>query len=192
MQQVFLDVDTQIDFIYPTGALSVPDATQILPNLAALTQFALAGQIPLISTADAHLEDDAEFSQYAPHCVAGTFGANKVPETLSAKAFRVGVGERAPAEWQGQLILEKRSLDMFAQPSIAALLESLNPDRFVVYGVVTEICVMHAVEGLLRLGKSVTLLSDAIFALEASKAHDLITRWKLRGCSIAKTADIVA
>jgi nicotinamidase-related amidase len=35
----------------------------------------------------------------------------------------------------------------------------------VVYGVVTEICVLWAVRGLLRLGKRVTVVSDAIQSL---------------------------
>jgi nicotinamidase/pyrazinamidase len=191
MQQVFLDVDTQIDFLYPTGALCVPGSVEILPQLAALTQYALAQGIPLVSTADAHLEDDPEFQSYPAHCVAGSFGAAKVPETLSPKAIRIRPEEMAPDSWQGQLILEKRSVDMFTQPSIAALLESLNPERFVVYGVVTEICVLHAVKGLLRLGKPVTVVSDAIYSLQSSKAQELLNSWKAAGCAIRKTAEIV-
>lgn len=191
MQQIFLDVDTQVDFLYPTGALCVPGSVEILPRLAALTQFALSQGIPLVSTADAHLEDDPEFQAYPAHCVAGTFGAAKVPETLSPKTVRVRPEEMAPASWQGQLILEKRSVDMFTQPSIAALLESLNPERFVVYGVVTEICVLHAVQGLLRLGKQVTVVSDATYSLQSSKARDLLNTWRSAGCTIRKTAEIV-
>jgi nicotinamidase/pyrazinamidase len=190
MQQVFLDVDTQIDFLYPTGALCVPGSVEILPQLGALTRFALSQGVPLVSTADAHLENDPEFAAYPAHCVAGTFGAAKVPETLSPKAVRVSPEEMAPPMWQGQLILEKRSIDMFTQPSIAALLETLSPDRFVVYGVVTEICVMHAVQGLLRLGKPVTVVSDAIYSLQSSMAHDLLNSWRAAGCAIRKTADI--
>lgn len=192
MKQIFLDVDTQADFLYPTGALVVPGAVAILPRLAALTQHAATHAIPVISTVDAHLENDPEFAEYAPHCVAGTLGAMKAPETLLPKATRVAYGEAAPEEWTGQLILEKRSIDMFSQPSIATLLARLAPECFVVYGVVTEICVMNAVDGLLRLGKQVAVVSDAVYGLEASKTPDLMHRWRAAGCSIVKTEDVVA
>lgn len=192
MKQIFLDVDTQADFLYPVGALVVPRAISILPRLAALTQFASANGIPLVSTADAHVENDTEFETYPAHCVAGTWGAMKVPETMLSKVIRVSPEEDAPAEWTGQIILEKRSINMFKQPSIASLLARLEPDCFVVYGVVTEICVMNAVDGLLRIGKKVAVVSDAVYGLEASKTPDLMHRWRAAGCSIVKTAEVVA
>lgn len=190
MNQIFLDVDTQADFIYPVGALVVPGAAAILPQLAALTQFAARHDIPIVSTVDAHFENDSEFADYPAHCVAGTWGAMKVPETMTANPPRVSLDGEAPGEWKGQLILEKRSVDMFTQPSIASLLTRLNPEQFVVYGVVTEICVKNAVDGLLRLGKHVAVVSDAVYALEASKTPGLMHRWRAAGCSIVTAADI--
>lgn len=190
MNQIFLDVDTQADFIYPVGALVVPKAVTILPQLAALTKYAAAHNIPIVSTVDAHFENDSEFVDYPAHCVAGTWGATKVPETLLPNPIRIGLEGEAPEEWKGQLILEKRSVDMFTQPSIASLLTRLNPDEFVVYGVVTEICVKNAVDGLLRLGKKVAVVADAVYALEASKTPGLMHRWSTAGCRIVNTADI--
>ena len=38
-------------------------------------------------------------------------------------------------------------------PNLARLLDRLDAGRYVVYGVVTEICVLHAVRGLLRAGR---------------------------------------
>ena len=36
MRTVFFDVDTQIDFVYPAGALYVPGAESIVPLIARL------------------------------------------------------------------------------------------------------------------------------------------------------------
>ena len=83
MEQVFVDIDTQVDFLYPSGALAVPGATQILPQLAALTAHAAKTGTLIVSTADAHLEDDEEFRVYPPHCVAGTLGASRVPMQMT-------------------------------------------------------------------------------------------------------------
>lgn len=191
MRELFLDVDTQIDFLYPTGALAVPGAVQILPQLATLTAYAAERGVPVLSTCDAHLEDDSEFEIYRAHCVAGTFGAAKAPETMQRKLRRVAVGERLEGPLEGQVVMEKRTTNVFAEPSIAEVLGQIQPERIVVYGVVTEICVMYAVQGLLRLGKPVTLVSDAVFALAESRARDLLNQWRAAGCQIEKTAAIV-
>ena len=42
MNTVFFDVDTQLDFLYPAGALYVPGAETLLPALTRLTNFAAA------------------------------------------------------------------------------------------------------------------------------------------------------
>ncbi len=71
MKTVFFDVDTQIDFLYPAGALYVPGAETMVEQIAALNRFAGAHGIPLVSTMDAHSEDDPEFKTWPPHCVVG-------------------------------------------------------------------------------------------------------------------------
>ena len=146
MRTVFFDVDTQIDFLFPAGALYVPGAETILPAIARLNQYAASNGIPLISTADAHAEDDPEFAQYPAHCVRGTVGQLKPQATLVA----------------GQRIVEKQTLDCFACPALEPVLRELAADRYVVYGVVTEICVRYAALGLLKTGKQVELVTDAV------------------------------
>ena len=44
--QVFVDIDTQRDFLEPAGALFVPGSTAIVPRLARLTRFARDQGIP--------------------------------------------------------------------------------------------------------------------------------------------------
>ena len=57
MKTVFFDVDTQLDFVFPAGALAVPGAENIVDNLAKLTRYAAAHSHQIVSTADAHSED---------------------------------------------------------------------------------------------------------------------------------------
>ena len=40
MKTVFVDVDTQIDFLFPAGALYVPGAEALVPKIAALNRYA--------------------------------------------------------------------------------------------------------------------------------------------------------
>ncbi len=95
MKTIFFDVDTQIDFLYPAGALYVPGAESIVDRRSPrLNRMAPA----LISTMDAHSENDPEFQLYPAHCVAGTVGQRKPACTLV-----------------GQAIVEKQTLDCFSR-----------------------------------------------------------------------------
>jgi nicotinamidase/pyrazinamidase len=168
MSAVFFDIDSQLDFLYPAGALYVPGAERIVGTIAALNRHAAGHGIPVVSTTDAHTEDDPEFQIWPHHCVAGTWGQRKAELTLLDR--RVVVPNR-PGDFEiegaRQIVVEKQTVDVFAAPNLARVVERLGADRFVVYGVVTEICVLYAVRGLLRTGKPVTIVTDAIESLKA-------------------------
>lgn len=173
MKTVFFDIDTQIDFIYPAGALYVPGAERIVPVIAELNRRA-----PLvISTMDAHSEDDPEFQIYPHHCVIGTTGQRKPCITLREKRATIP----ARADGVQQLIVEKQKLDSFSNPNLRPLLAELDADRYVVYGVVTEICVRFAAFGLLKTGKRVELVTDAVMALDEAVAKQMFADFTAEG-----------
>ena len=94
MKSIFFDIDSQRDFLYPAGALYVPGAEHIAPTIGWLNRYAAARGFPVISTVDAHSENDIEFRCWPPHCVAGTHGQQKAEPTLLEK--RVVVPNRDP------------------------------------------------------------------------------------------------
>jgi len=173
MKTVFFDIDSQIDFVYPAGALYVPGAERIVPLIAELNRRAPL----LISTMDAHSEDDPEFQIYPHHCVVGTTGQQKPSITLREKRAVIPI---RPDGLQ-QLIVEKQKLDCFTNSNLMPLLAELNADRFVVYGVVTEICVRFAAFGLLKTGKRVELVTDAIKALDEAAAQQMFADFTAEG-----------
>ena len=175
MNTVFFDVDTQIDFLFPAGALYVPGAETIVDRIAALNRHAAAHQIPLISTADAHAENDPEFAIYPHHCVAGTLGQRKPAATLV-----------------GQTILEKQKLDCFTNPELPGLLARFAAERYVVYGVVTEICVKFAALGLLKTGARVEIVSDAVRSLSDEAARAWFAEFQAAGGVLTTSASIGA
>lgn len=164
MTTVFFDVDTQLDFMFPSGALYVPGAETIVERVAALNRHAMANGIPLISTMDAHAENDPEFAIYPHHCVAGTLGQRKPPATVV-----------------GQTILEKQKLDCFTNPSLVPLLEELGAEHCVVYGVVTEICVRLAATGLLKMGRRVEIVTDAVRSLSEEASRSWLEEFRSAG-----------
>jgi nicotinamidase/pyrazinamidase len=165
MDFLFWDVDTQIDFLSPQGKLYVPGAEGIIPNLGRLTQYAADHGIPIVSSTDAHVENDPEFSQYPPHCLVGTEGQKKVEETLVAGHFIVPnrvIVLPGKIESYPQIVVEKQAFDVFTNPNIDALLRALGRREILLYGVVTEICVDRAARGLIQRGYRVNLVKDAI------------------------------
>ena len=181
MKTVFFDVDTQIDFLFPAGALYVPGAERILPAVAALNHRAPL----LISTMDAHAEDDAEFAVYPHHCVVGTTGQQKPACTLLEKRAVIP----AAADGVRQFLVEKQKLDCFTNPNLLPLLDQLSADRYVVYGVVTEICVRHAAFGLLKTGKPVEIVTDAVCALNEDQAQKMFAEFSAAGGKLSTARD---
>jgi nicotinamidase/pyrazinamidase len=182
MKAVFFDIDTQIDFMFPAGALYVPGAERILPAVEQLNRYAAKHGIQVVSTMDAHEENDPEFKTWPSHCVVGTTGQAKPCGTLLAKT--VVIPNRTvdvKVEGAQQIILEKQQLDLFTNPNIGQLLDRLAADQYVVYGVVTEYCVMCAAMGLLATGKKVTLLTDAIQTLDTKASDTMLDEFTAKG-----------
>jgi nicotinamidase/pyrazinamidase len=90
----------------------------------------------------------------------------------------------------GQVLLEKQKLDCFTNPNLAGLLNRFAAGRYVVYGVVTEICVRCAAEGLLRTGKPVDLVTDAVMHLQEVARDRLFEEVKARGGRLVSESDL--
>ena len=193
MRTVFFDVDTQADFMLPAGALYVPGAERILPTVERLNHFAGDRKIPLISTTDAHAENDAEFRTWPAHCVAGTWGQLKPSRTLLEP--RVSVPSRRgsyPIAGAQQILLEKQALDCFTNPNLPAILDALDAERFVVYGVVTEFCVRMAALGLLGRSRRVEIVTDAIRTLAEGDGTRTLTEFTSAGGLLVTAAQVLA
>jgi nicotinamidase/pyrazinamidase len=170
MKTVFFDIDTQMDFLFPSGALYVPRAESVLPAISKLNQYAAEHGVALVSTVDAHAEDDAEFAAWPPHCIAGTLGQRKPQSTLV-----------------GQRIFEKTTTSDFVTE---ALIADFPADRYVVYGVVTEICVKAAAGALLRTGKPVEIVTDAVMGLNAENVAAFLAEFQRAGGRLTNVSTV--
>ena len=198
---IFWDVDTQADFILPGGKLYVPGAEKLLRNLESLTDAARAGRVFLVSSGDAHTLEDPELRQWPPHCMRGTPGAAIVPETLTGKFFVVPNRASAPlpaeiSRYQ-QAIIEKQTLNVFDNPNTDSVLRRLTEftdadAEFMVFGVVTELCVSFAAKGLLERGRRVAIVIDAIEALNPEDARRTLNELKSLGARLLTTRETLA
>ena len=195
MKTVFFDIDTQLDFLYPAGALYVPGAERIVPAIAHLNRFAAAHGIPVISTADAHAENDPEFAPWPPHCVAGTWGQRKAGDHPAGEARGDPQPRVRPGDLDRRAADRGREADRGCLPRAAIwarVIERLQCDRCVVYGVVTEICVLWAVRGLLKAGRQVVVVTDAVETLKAEDSARALEEMCAGGARLARVSEICA
>lgn len=194
---VFWDVDTQVDFMHKDGKLYVPAAEIIVGQLRRLTAAARIHGIPLISSVDAHTLEDEEFREWPPHCLRGTPGQLKIPETILEGFYAIPNCPGAPVpddivKKYPQVILEKQRLDVFSNPNTEVLLQRLDRQaEFVVFGVATEYCVRHTALGLLHRERNVTLLTDATQAIQPQPGRHALEEMVARGARPAATTEVL-
>lgn len=188
---VYFDVDTQIDFLFPSGALYVPGAEKIVDTVGRLNRHAAERGKVVISTMDAHAENDPEFKAWPPHCAAGCLGQQKPGVTLLEKRITIP-SAACSKEFSGmqQILIEKQTFDCFTNANLERILATLQAERFVVYGVVTEICVKLAAFGLLKTGKRVELVTDAVRSLGDAASQAMASEFMACG-GVLTTADAV-
>ncbi len=197
LRKVLWGVDIQRDFMLPGGALYVPGAEKLLPNIKKLVDLARSGSAFLISSACQHTPDDPEFKVFPPHCVRGTPGAQLVPEAALDKMLRIpnehSFSIPADLSSQGQVLLEKQVLDVFSNPNTAKIVERMPPDaEFYVFGVVTEYCVQCASKGLLDRNRRVAIVADAVETLKKEEGERTISDLVANGARLVSTAQALS
>ncbi len=198
MKTIFWNVDTQYDFMRAEGKLYVQGAEQIEGNLSKLTKLAAKLRIKVVNTADWHNKNTAELSdqpdfinKFPEHCMEGTKGAEFVDATTPVEAYTVywnKVGfDFEEVSRRRNIVLYKDKFDVFAgSPHTDKVLRIIKPERAIVYGVATNVCVNYAVLGLLERKVQVYVPTDAIKELPNLALP--YEKWQRKG-AILKTTD---
>jgi nicotinamidase/pyrazinamidase len=177
----------------PAGALAVPGAARILPAVVQLNRWAAGHGCVVVSTMDAHSESDREFHVWPGHCVAGTLGQRKHESTLLERRVIVpSCRSSFDLACAQQVICEKQTLNCYDNANLNEVLAALGADRYVVYGVVTEYCVALAARGLLKTGKPVAIVTDAIETLKREDGEAALRAFAAEGGRFTRLAEIVA
>jgi nicotinamidase/pyrazinamidase len=198
--RILWDVDTQVDFMLPHGKLYVGGAEETAPAMKRLVEGARAAGIPHVASADDHELTDDEISEdpdfrvtYPPHCLRGTRGAAKVPETAQEDPVPLALTV-VPEKWlRGrEFLLLKKSFDVFTNPNAEWLLERLDPDEVILFGVATDVCNDAAIRGLLARGRTVTFVEDAARGLDEARTVACQTAWREGGVRFATSSEVLA
>jgi len=198
--RILWDVDTQVDFVHADGKLAVPGATETVPAMAQLVAAARAAGIPHVASADDHELTDAEISDtpdysttYPPHCLRGTRGAEKIAETEQLDPVPLALTD-VPDKWlRGrEFLLLKKSFDVFTNPNAVRLVELLDPQEVVLFGVATDVCNDAAIRGLLARGRRVTFVEDAARGLDEGRTTQCLAAWRAGGVRFATTREVLS
>ena len=104
-------------------------ARRTITRIAGLLERELEKGSRILFLCDSHDPDDLEFRMFPPHCVTGTEEAEIIPE------LRSYAGE----------VIPKNRFSCFYNTPLADRLLDLKPEKLIVCGVCTDICVMHTV-----------------------------------------------
>jgi nicotinamidase/pyrazinamidase len=190
---VFVDIDTQFDFIMPQGKLYVKGAKELIPALKRLTGIAKKFDIPIFSSLDTHIKDDPEFRAFPAHCVAGSRGQKKVSQTLLKRRILISQDALDKNELfdkiKGcpQLIFQKNTYDIFVNRNLSRALKPFK--AAFVYGVALDYCVKYAVLGLLKAGLKVNLVVDAVRPVDAGAGKAVLSKFKTSGVQLINAED---
>jgi len=127
---------------------------QIIPNIRRLLEEETAKGSHIIFLCDSHAPDDKEFEMFPPHCVRGTEEAEIIPE-LQQFAHEV---------------IPKTRFSGFYGTNLEERLRALNPDKIIVVGDCTDICVMHTVADARNRDYLVEVPADCVATFD-QEAH---------------------
>jgi len=155
MPDVVIVVDMQRGFLEEGNPLYCGEgARRIIPHVQRLLDEQLRKASTLIFTADTHAPDDREFEIFPPHCIEGTEEAEIIPELDSY------LGQRLP----------KRRYTAFYDTDLDERLVALKPQKLIVCGVCTDICVLHTVADARNRDYPVEIYTNCVASFD-QEAH---------------------
>lgn len=182
MKTAILVVDMLNDFV--TGALKCDRGLAIVPKTAELLDGARKADVPVIFCNDAHIRGvDHELKLWGDHAIAGTKGAEVIPELhLCEKDY----------------VVPKRRYSGFFHTDLDLLLHELGVDTVVMTGLHTHMCVRHTTADAYCLGYNIIVAKDAtnsfteedynyglkylvdVYGAEITTVDELLQRWNVQ------------
>ncbi|HEY7420615.1 MAG TPA: isochorismatase family cysteine hydrolase [Gaiellaceae bacterium] len=202
---ILWDVDTQLDFIEPAGKLYFSGAEEARPAMGRLVEAARAAGVVHVASCDQHELSDPEISQepdfdstWPPHCLLGTTGAEKIPETKQLDPLPLPLvplpasSLRSLLEDRREIVIPKKQYDPFTNPNTETMLDVLDPGEILLFGVATDICDDAAVRALLRRGHRVAFVEDAARGVDESRVASCTAAWRAAGVRFTSAEEAAA
>ncbi|MBI4307506.1 MAG: cysteine hydrolase [Chloroflexi bacterium] len=174
MPNAVLVIDMVRGFCEPGYPLYVGETIrQIIPRIQHTLDRELKKDAHVFFICDSHSLDDLEFKMFPPHCIAGTEQAEVIPEL-----------KRYP----GQVIRKKR-FSGFYGTDLAERLDRLKPEKLIVVGDCTNICVFFTVADARNRDYEVEVPADCVATFDPeAHTHALDQMEKVLGARVLRSA----
>jgi len=151
MAKAILVVDMLRGFLEPGYPLYCGEgARRVIPNIQSLLERERAEGSKVFFICDHHSPDDPEFEMFPPHCIEGTAEAEIIPEL-----------SKYPGE-----VIPKRRYSGFFETDLDERLAKLAPDKLIVCGVCTHICILHTVADARNRDYAVEVPTDCVASFD--------------------------
>ena len=155
MPNVVLVIDMVKGFLEPGHNLDCgEESREIIPRVYGLLEREWATGSDILFISDHHDPDDLEFQLFPVHCVKGTSEPDVIPELNGFLA--------------GDNMIPKNRYSGFFDTPLEAKLANMNPEKIIICGVCTDICVLHTASDARNRDYSVEVPADCV----ASFKHD--------------------
>jgi nicotinamidase/pyrazinamidase len=151
MSSAVLVVDMVRGFLEPGHPLYCGDHSRaLIPAIRSLAERELARGGHVLFLCDNHAPDDLEFRLFPPHCIRGTEETEVVPELRDLPGT----------------VIPKTRYSAFHNTSLDAHLNALRPERLIMAGVCTDICVLYTAEDARNRDFDVALPVDCVTSFD--------------------------
>jgi nicotinamidase-related amidase len=168
----------------------------VLDQIKHLVEWGKMHRIPLISLVDNHRPNGQVIRSSLFPCIEGTPGQQKMPFTLLPKRFTLE-HDNSPSlpdnllENYLQIVIQKRTNDVFTNPKADRLFSRLQAKRFLVFGVGTERAIKALVLGLLSRGQHPIIVPDACGCWDSEAAELALRQLEAKGTMSMKAQDVL-
>ena len=162
MSNVVLVLDMVRGFLEPGYNLYCgDDSRRIIPTIRRLLDREREAGSTILFVCDHHEPDDLEFQMFPPHCIIGTEEPEVIPEL------------------QGHVtddnVIPKNRYSAFFNTDLESRMKALAPERVIVCGVCTDICVMYTISHARNMDYPVEVPADCVATFDPN-AH----QWALQ------------
>jgi len=194
--RILVDLNTQYDFLLPSGAMPVANRRDIIVNIRRLMNWARLERLPVISTLEAHRPGES-IRGLPPHCIDNSNGQKKLPFTLLPKRVLIH-GDNTldlphePFRRYQQMIFTKRHRDFLTNPKADRLVHQLDVGHLVLFGVVGEFCVKAAALGLMARQQRVVVVTDACGYWSAADYELACRQMDAKGAILVQADELIS
>lgn len=193
--RVLLDMNTQCDFLLARGAVPVSNRASVIESVRKLMNWARLSRMPVISTLDCHRQGES-LHGLPPYCMDRSPGQKKLPFTLLPKRV-VLYGDNTldvpndPFRRYRQVIVTKRNRDFLSNPKADRLVNALDCEYFLIFGMIAEHCIKAAALGLMARQRRVAVVMDACGHWSRTEAQLAFCQIEAKGAVLVTTDELV-